>query len=201
MKKVYLSILALFVAMAFLTSAAVAQLVIPTLHMDIDGYPVGTDEITVNVCEYFTFHLWMSDVPDPGLMNWYHDIVLDPLVEVAEVHIKSPFDGMHKVVGDELEMSGYVMTGGVAGEVVPLANITFHCIGVGETDLTQAWHFDIAENFVLANWTAIDTDMLYPNTVAFDPVTIHINQVPIPTALLLLGSGLLGLVGLRRKNR
>ena len=199
MKKVYLSILTLFVAMAFWTSAGVAA---PMLHMDIDGYPVGTNEITVNVCENFTFHLWLSDVPDSGLMNWYHDIVLDPLVEVIDVHIKPEWQGGYgRIVGNELEMSGYVLTGGVGGEVVPLANITFHCIGAGETDLTQAWHFDIPENFVLADYTSIDEAMGFSETRAFDPLTIHVNQVPIPSALLLLGSGLLGLVGLRRRNR
>jgi len=197
MKKVYLSALALFVAMVFWVSFALAA---PVLHMDVEGYPTGTEEITVKKGDHFTFHIWLSDVPEPGLIAWNHDLVLDPKVEVVDVHIMDPFIGEGKIVGEELEMGGMILTGEpVFGTTVSLANITFHCIELGETDLIQAWHFPIAENFVLANFTSIDQDLGFPGTEGFSPPSIHVNQVPIPTTLLLLGSGLIGVIGLRRK--
>jgi len=64
------------------------------------------------------------------------------------------------------------------------------------------------------NWTGIDalsfvssggTDHGYPNTgttqFAMDNLTFNINAVPIPSTVWLLCSGLIGLVGLRRKFR
>jgi len=199
MKKVYLSALALFVAMVFWVSFALAA---PVLHMDVEGYPTGTEEITVKKCDYFTFHIWLSDVPEPGLIAWNHDLVLDPKVEVVKVDIKDPFIGEGKIVGEELEMGGMILTGEpVFGTTVSLANITFHCIELGETDLIQAWHFPIAENFVLADFTSIDQDLGFPGTEGFSPPSIRVNQVPIPTTLLLLGGGLIGVIGLRRKIR
>ena len=197
MKKVYLSALTLFVAMVFWVSFVLAA---PVLHMDVEGYPTGTEEITVKKGDYFTFHIWLSDVPEPGLIAWNHDLVLNPKVEVVDVDIKDPFIGEGKIVGEELEMGGTILTGEpVFGTTVSLANITFHCIELGETDLIQAWHFPIAENFVLANFTSIDQDLGFPGTEGFSPPSIHVNQVPIPTTLLLLGSGLIGVIGLRRK--
>jgi hypothetical protein len=48
-----------------------------------------------------------------------------------------------------------------------------------------------------------DGSNLFPNPIdlkSFDGSGVTFNQVPIPSAILLLGGGLIGLVGLRRRK-
>jgi hypothetical protein len=156
----------------------------------------------VEVFDTFTIHLSLSGVPDPGLIAWTHDVVLDSLVQVLDVDIKGDFGGEGKIVDDELEMSGLLNFGATepTGDV-DLANITFRCIGFGETDLTQAWHLiGTDQNFVLADLNTLDLAMGWTGTGGFDPLTIHVNQVSIPGTLLLLGSGLVGIMLFRTKR-
>jgi len=202
MRRIYLLSSALFVAMVFWVSSALAE---PVLHMDVAGYPPGTTEITVNVGDYITFNLYLTDVPkigpgehdyDYGLIAWYHDILLDPLVDEVQATWNPIWEGGYKRLlpptapHTELELNAYHMTRGYWGEV-PLAEITMHCAGFGETIITQAWHFAEGFNFMLADGSDF--------TPILEPPSIHINQVPIPTTLLLLGSGIIGIIGLRRK--
>lgn len=198
MKKLCLSVSVFCMAMVFLVSVASASSI---LHMDIEGYATGIDEITLNPCDDFIVHLCITDVPDPGLTSWSHDIEMDGPVEFVDFQASSAWDAYDGVVeGSSLEMYGLDFTG-ISGSTVLLADITFHCLGVGTALLTQGWHFPIAQNFVLGNGSVLDTGMGFPETSSFDPLTITINQVPIPATVLLLASGLVGLYGISRRRR
>jgi hypothetical protein len=75
----------------------------------------------------------------------------------------------------------------VTGNNVFFGTILLKCEGVGDVDLTLA-------NY-LGFLTATDI-------VDFDPIKLGtLKQVPIPGAVWLLGAGLAGLVGIRRKMR
>jgi hypothetical protein len=75
----------------------------------------------------------------------------------------------------------------VTGNNVFFGTILLQCEGVGDVDLT------------LANYLGFLT---LADIVNFDPVKLGtLNQVPIPGAVWLLGAGLAGLVGIRRKMR
>ena len=74
-----------------------------------------------------------------------------------------------------------------------LASITFMCEAPGTSDL---WVLDpdpSFDDFGLSNGAILD-DQLTGQVIG------SVNQVPIPGAVWLLGSGILGLIGLRRKG-
>jgi len=198
MKKVIFNILIVLITICFLGSFALGSTV---LHMDISGYPSGTNVIQIQKSTLFTIDFWLSDVPSPGLIAWAQDLVLDPLVEVKEVHFKNPFSGSWEIKQNELEMTALTPTNvnPVYGTTVPLVNITFHCLDYGTTILKPTWHFDIPENYVLADLNVLDDDLGFPEINLIQPSQIVVNQVPIPGTLLLIGSGLMGLIGLRRR--
>ena len=71
-----------------------------------------------------------------------------------------------------------------------IADIEFQAIGLGLSALTLS----------------ITSDWLDPNFSALDPQpslvtsSVRVNVVPIPSAIFLLGGGLIGLIGLRRRR-
>ena len=58
---------------------------------------------------------------------------------------------------------------------------------------------DVLGSYQLSIIDLAFSDVLDPVTVDFRNGNVNVNAVPIPPALLLFGSGLIGLVGLRRK--
>jgi hypothetical protein len=77
----------------------------------------------------------------------------------------------------------------VTGEDLFFGRVIFECLGEGDVKL------------VLANYLGF-LDLDPSNNVNFENVNLGtLNQVPIPGAVWLLGAGLAGLVGIRRKMR
>jgi hypothetical protein len=102
-----------------------------------------------------------------------------------------------------------------------LMRLTFECLGAGDTTILPMFHwadatFNMLENDMVngyndaaddTTWAFTYQDLLeagsgYPTDiydVSFGGLQIS-QQVPIPSAVLLLGSGLLGLFGIRRRS-
>ena len=93
-----------------------------------------------------------------------------------------------------VDMKGGRLYPGMYGDDIHLGTIELHCIYQPACSfLTLIDHPYPYDDFVLADGTVLDGTIEYGS--------IEINNVPIPGAILLLGSGFLGLVGIKRKFR
>jgi hypothetical protein len=76
-----------------------------------------------------------------------------------------------------------------------LAEFHFECLGMGEIYPLMIYDFGATDDWVTASGLVLDDQL------AGGVFLAEVNQVPIPGAVWLLGSGLLGLVGLVRRQR
>jgi len=73
-----------------------------------------------------------------------------------------------------------------------IMNISFIAVGAGQSDLV------LSES---ALWVFADElGGYYGNQVVFDPAVVNVSAVPVPAAIWMFGSGLLGLFGFARKK-
>lgn len=79
----------------------------------------------------------------------------------------------------------------IGSTTIPLATLQFKCIGPG-TSLISAFNRPDS-NYIAGGGLSSDSDFDWENSF------VEVNQVPLPGAVWILGSGLLGLIGLRRK--
>jgi hypothetical protein len=153
-----------------------------------------------------------SGVPNPqgikGLGSM--GIVIDYDVAAVEITPGTKF-GMELMTGKvELDTPGQVKMSGADfvaillgrdghyGDDILVGTLEFHCIAaLGETQLVL---YDLDRGGAFDDWVLFDGTVL-DGELSEGIVLGTINQVPVPPALLLLGSGLVGLLGLRRRMR
>lgn len=76
-----------------------------------------------------------------------------------------------------------------------LAEFHFECTGIGDEYSLMIYDFGTTDNWVTATGLVLDDQLVGGIELA------RINQVPIPGAVWLLGSGLLGMLGLARRRK
>jgi hypothetical protein len=161
--------------------------------------------IIVEPCTVFELDLYIEGMaalptvsPDNPWVGFVLDIAWDPLVAFEGFNNNlewwttidvspTPDQGL---IPPKVELNGYAAAVAPSEDHV-IGTFVLHCMGPGETALAVEPRFEFPFNLSLADGSFID------DSVSFESVVI--NQVPIPGALLLLGSGLLGLIGLRKK--
>ena len=204
MKKAAMVFLSLLVVM-FLATRVQAELV-----FDLDFGQDGAAEVKVGGVDYWELHpsevvwidVYVSNVPDPGLISFGIDIVYDPTqIEVTpgtDIAWANWYLGpgvIHEI--PEIEMKGGRMYPGLAGDNIKLGTIELHCEAIGLSDLWlyDADHCGGYDDFVLSDGTVLDHEFC-----ATGIKVAAINNVPIPGSFLLLASALFGLVGIKRKS-
>ncbi len=147
--------------------------------------------------------LYVSNAPEPGLQSMGFDFVYDP----AAIRVEAG-TGSETAIGTNWFIPGPVETspgvlqmtggriGGLVGDNIKLATIDLSCLA--PTGITELFLFDsdrggTYDDFVLVDGTLLDGDLAGGIKLG------EINQVPIPGAIWILGSGLVALVGLRRR--
>jgi len=145
--------------------------------------------------------IYVSNVPDPGLISMGFDIVYDQTqLEVVSADID--WTNWHLGPGvqyttPEIEMKGGRLEPGLSGNNIKLGTIELKCKALGISELwlydsDQGYGFGHYDDFVLAGGTVLDDQIVNGVKLA------EVNNVPIPSTLLLLGSGLIGFLGLGR---
>jgi len=193
MKRLFVLVLALFIVFGL------ANLVRADLIFNLDFKQDGNYENywELKPGETVLIDIYVSNVPDPGLISMGFDIVYDQTqLEVVSAGIDSTnwYMGGVQHTSPEIEMKGGRITG-LSGDNIKLGTIELKCKALG---ISELWLYDSDrggdyDDFVLVGGTVLDYQIVNGVKLA------EINNVPIPNTLLLLGSGLIGLFGLGRK--
>ena len=183
-----------FAATAFSANTATVGLrPVDSSILTSDGY------IEVPVCTTFEVELYFEGLNDNltlnnGLVAMGVSVDWDPLVSL-EGFAKGAWPNM--ALTDKTP--DYVdIYADVPVNVDPIftdhiiGTFMLHCIGEGWTDLMPRGTLDAPYNFALSDFNYLD------HSILFEGVRIH-QVVPIPGAIFLFGSSVLGLFGIRRK--
>jgi hypothetical protein len=209
MKRLLVLLMAGFMVIGFAMSASAS---VDPMQFKLDFGQDGSFEDTwiLDPSEVVWIDVYVSNIPPPGLISMGFDIEYDPrqlavtpgtAVDAAnwyinpQVNIDTP--GEIEMKGGRVFPGLYDPLSGLAGNDIKLGTIELHCILPGISDL---WLFDSDrqggyDDFVLQDGTVLDVQLK-------DGVKVGtIINTPIPSAVLLLGSGLVGLLGFRRRMR
>jgi hypothetical protein len=202
MKRLSVLLLAILMVFGFSTAASAVSVEIDfyggTTGLDQGVYDTGsTITLDWTLGDFVNVDIVMAEVPgDPvGLAAFAFVMPFDP-AEVALSDLKPnpgffTFPANTGIFADFLSVEAFG-TPPLPGDDVVMLSFVLTCTGTGVFDLVL---FDLNDepNSGLGDGTVLDD--LFDGTTVFATV----NQVPVPGAVWLLGSGLLGLVGLRRK--
>ena len=204
MKKLLIVCSALLLILGFAGTAPAA----PVYPVWVDASPdknggdgIPDDTIILRPSEVVWLDVFISNIPNSQLISAGLTVDFDPKqleVTPGTTFFEPPWIGFMGSRVDFDNTAGTIdFVGGTlapwADSDVPLITIELHCIAVGTSFLNFGDHPEPFADFVLADGTVLDGEIGFPR--------IEVINTPIPSALLLLGSGLLGLLGFRRKMK
>lgn len=168
----------------------------------------GNSKISVKPSSTFQVDLYLklsqddvAQLANNGLVGYTVAVNWDPLVQLTG-YTKGPLYTAVDVtdadtskaplmpwVGNKINLNGYNFGDPIAQSHV-LETFNLHCLAPGDTRLVPQDQIP-GISFALADGRYLNVD--------YQAMSIH--QTPIPGALLFMGSGLVGLLGFRRKFR
>ncbi len=188
-----------FMVIALLILATGVVTAAPLGWMDIGPDDSADTTYTLMVGESFTADVFVSDLPEVYTMGF--KITFDPAqlaLTSAQVY-DDPQQGwpfkptVSTGLGSADLMGGSPLGVAHSGEV-KLATLTFECLGQGISLLDLGPTDILGAGFYTGSGVKID------DTIVWQDVEVRQQVVPLPPALLLFGSGLLGLMGIGRKR-
>ena len=133
----------------------------------------------------------VADISDP-ILGWGLDIGFDStILSLTGTTIGSLWQPAVAFDGDDL--AGLAFPDAISGPNVLLATLTFDAIDLGTSGLTASVTMgDLTEGFAL----------IAPGTFAdLTVIDGSVEVVPVPAAVLLFASGLIGLIGIGRRSK
>jgi len=151
-----------------------------------------------NVGDAFEVELFLESGGDDlsgGIVGYTVDIIWDNLIGFGGFNTDtSPYTitDVTDLRPEMIQLAGFNFGSAITSDHV-LGIFNLSCLGEGLTDLIPTGHFDSDINVAFADGSYL--------TVDYEGLTIRQGEcvVPIPSTLLLLGSGLVGLIGLKRR--
>ena len=148
----------------------------------------------------FEVDLKIDGVPNPGLGSWAVDFKITGPASIQSIPSSSGGWAITQPPADTLN-TGAQGLGGLTfsppmGDGILLVALTLQCTGAGNVSLSLLDHFlssPALSAFTLDNGQSLD------NSITFQG--LQVSQVPIPAAVWLLGSGVVGLVALKRRKK
>ena len=163
------------------------------------------------------FDMWLSNVPQDqsgsleGLEATYWDLMYNSNVSFDDNQGKyqSYLDAGNDPLSDyafENAPAGWDSHGFVARDYsnpglhgdVKLMKITMNYDSAGDAVIESTFHWQEVENVNMWDGSAYNSATSPPQQFTYDTITV--SHVPIPGTVLLLGSGLVGLFGIRRRR-
>jgi hypothetical protein len=209
-------LLGLFVLLSAGLITSTAGAAIQDIAFDVDFYGLDTTYeqgvmdtggiIVLQPCQYVNVDLWVRGipaVPEPsgGIVGFgaaFGVLPNPPEInfEITDYEIVPPFSDFFvqsKIIPEGVYAEGLLSPGSFQNGDLYLASFVMHCT---KPSIDELWVWDYSSagnNWILGDGTVLD-DLILPRPM----VTLQ-QVVPIPGALWLLGSGLIGLVGIRRR--
>ena len=206
MKRFLLLTVSLWLFFAFVATPVHAA---PTVWFDMssekDMGDMRPDEAwTLKPCEVVWVELYV-DMDEPGLFGHQTSIYFDPgqleftpgtTVDTSVWDFipwtRLPGDDGVAPNGGQVAMGGGDNSMDMEAGTIHLGTLELHCISPGVSTLRADVYDPTMENWVLSTGAVLDEFIVWP--------TAEITNVPIPGTVLLLGSGLLGLMGIGRRR-
>jgi len=210
MKKLLILSLAILMVVG-LSGAAIAAPLITGFGFDTGGSSYENDiTLPLNGTVSIDLYAIFSGIPETGgdsyLLNGFDfELGFEPtqLQLLTGTDVDANWDSFRNLVIDNtagtVTMGGSALLSGVSQPTdALLATLVFECVALGTSDIT------LTSLNQAGGGPSGSADFVFNPTfesATFDGVVGSISNVPIPGSILLLGSGILGLVGLSRRKR
>lgn len=177
---------------------------VPLVYFDITGDGVMDSNGNIVLGDSFTAGLYVTDVDNihGGLVSWGSTVNFDnTLLSASGYNISPswPLSGIDNNI-DNASGSAELLASSFSGQTgtIKLADIYFDTLNTGNGLLSLSELFP--NNLGFDAFVGAD-GYAYDNEVIFNDLSLQITSVPLPASLLLMVSGLAGLLGMSRRQK